>query len=124
MTRRTRYIAGVVTTVVMIFSLAGTIWAATCMPASGPADAVVAAEDGMPACYCCLPAPNDERGDDERRCPFGPAASSQGCVIVTSLPARATINLGALAEADAPILGFRTEPELLLATSLFRPPKS
>ena len=124
MTDRIRLLAGLVTTVVTVFSLAATVWAATCMPVSGPANAAVAAEDGMPPCDHCLPPAKDERGDDERRCPFGPAASTQSCVIVASLPSHATIDLGTPAEAGAAVLASGTQPELLLAAPLFRPPRS
>jgi len=119
-----RRIAGIITTVVMVLSLAEIAWAATCPPADGTASVVVLSEDGLPQCDGCRHAPRGEHGDEERPCPFGPVASSQGCLITTSLPASATVHLGTPAEADASIPGLDTEPELLLATPHFRPPKS
>lgn len=123
MQRRLRFVAGLVTTVAMVISLAETIWAATCLPMNGPANAVVAAENGMAACDGCRPAPHDQPGDDERPCPFGPVAPSQNCVTTAVLPARATVDLGVATEADAVVLAFELEPELLLAGPLSRPPK-
>lgn len=124
MNRRVRFVAGLVTTVVMVFSLAETIWAATCSPANGPANAVVAGAEGVPQCDGCLPASHDEHGDDRPGCPFGPVAASQTCVTATSLPARPTVHLGTPADIDAPIPAFDIGRELLLAATFFRPPKS
>jgi|HigsolmetaAR202D_1030399.scaffolds.fasta_scaffold02908_10 hypothetical protein len=124
MNDRIRRIVGFITTVVMVFSLAETIWASTCSPADGPANVIVAPEDGPPRCDGCRPAPHDEHGDDERPCPFGPVASTQSCVTAASLPASATVHLDAPTEADSSGPALDAEPELLLATTLFRPPRS
>ena len=72
MNDRIRRIVGFITTVVMVFSLAETLWAVTCPPADRMANVVVAPEDGAPQCDGCRNAPRDEQGDEERPCPFGP----------------------------------------------------
>lgn len=118
-----RFFAGLVTTLVMAFSLAETTWALTCGPVDAAAPASAAAPDVIPV-DDDRQDPHDRHHDDGPRCPFGPVTTAQTCVIAASLPAHAPIDLAVSSAAVRSAPATETGRELLLAAPLFRPPKS
>lgn len=113
MTRRRRLIAGTFALVAMTLSLGETVWAATC----GPEDMVMAASERTPE------APADG-GDDERSCPFGPAATVQGCAGAASLPAHVAEAPASSPENAVRIFTEEMGRDLLSADTPFHPPRS
>lgn len=111
----------------MSVSLAETAWASTCSPAMDMhrSDATVA--DGVPAHVAMVGSPDDREdegsGEDERRCPFTPAAA-QACTGVALLPAQAVADVGFSIEHAAAMFVEPIEHDLLFSNALFRPPRA
>lgn len=125
MRRRTRLIAGIFALVAMTFALAETVLASTCAPAM-EMQTIEAEAPEAPADDCMLGASHDrgEDGDKERHCPFGPAATAQGCAGVASLPAHAVDQIAPSPEGVVAVFVEQTEHDLLLGNALFRPPRA
>lgn len=128
MTRRKRLIAGTFALVAMTLSLGETVWAATC----GPEDMVMAASEGAPEAPAepdCMPSMacdghQPDGGDDERSCPFGPAATLQGCAGAASLPAHVAEASASSPENAVRIFTEEMGRDLLSADTPFHPPRS
>jgi len=125
MTRRTRFIAGLITFFVLVLSLAEGAWASACTPAMETSKASAAASPGMAHGPDCMPEHHDEQdGQDAPDCPFGPAGTSQGCVAAASLPATSAAGLAPSPEGVDLFISSEKEPHLLLGSTLFHPPKA
>jgi len=125
MTRRTRSIAGLITSLVLVLSLVEGAWASTCAPAVEMRAAPAEASHPMPHGADHIPGHRDGRGHhDAPDCPFSPAGAAQGCVLGPSLPAEPAPGLALTPEAPDLYIAAETEPHLLLSSSLFHPPKA
>ena len=124
--RRVRFIAGLITLIVMTFSLAEGVWAASCpatMKAMNMGEAPAASDEETPPCPDCATGHPDERGRHHLPdCPFGPPGS-QGCVLSASLPAPSVAEIASSPEGVEFGIASDTEPDLLLGSALFHPPK-
>ena len=125
MRRRTRLIAGTFALVAMTSALAETVLASTCVPVMQMQTAGATAPQA-PADDCMLGASHDRDpdGENERQCPFGPAAAAQGCAGVASLPAYAVNEIAPSPEGVVGVFLEQTEHDLLLGKALFRPPRA
>ena len=92
MTRSLARFAGALALAAMIFAVAETVSAFSCVPGmdrtmvmeTASADVAGAqAHAGMPG----TPAPEESGADERPDCPFGPVASSQACTGAAPLPA-------------------------------------
>lgn len=126
MKRRTRLIAGIFALVAMTSALAETLLASTCTPGMDmQAPAAAAAE--APAEDCPMVASHGgdgEQDENERHCPFAPAAATQGCTGVASLPSHAIPHLAPSLEGLVGVFVEQTGHNLLLGSALFRPPRA
>lgn len=129
MNRRIRLVAGILALVASTFAHAETVMAVTCtpemdmdmdMPTAEAGTPHAPADHGMPgsSAECC------DDGENERHCPFGPAAAAQGCAGVASLPTHAVNPIAASPEGV--VAGFieQAQHDLLLANALYRPPRA
>jgi len=150
MTRRTRFIAGILALVAMTFSFAETVLASTCAPMTAPGGSEMAAmmagdaaafghaampmeapasateRGAAPSGTGCMIARHDGRDDergDEGHCPFG-AAVTQGCSAFASLPARSARSQAPPSEAAPEVPSAHSRTDLLLAHALFHPPRA
>ena len=125
MNRRSRFVAGLVTFLVMALSFAEGVWAATCAPEMVMSEASPVPSQEMPNSPDCMPGRHGEQdGHDLPDCPFGPAGSVQGCVPAASLPATSLAEIAPSPEGAELVILFDQEPDLLLGSALFHPPKS
>lgn len=125
MTRRTRFIAGLITSLVLVVSLAEGAWASTCTPAMEMSAASGATSQEMPHGSDCMPGPHDEQDrQGVPDCPFGPAGMAQGCVLAASLPAGSAVGVTPSPEGAELFIAFETEPHLRLGSTVFHPPKA
>lgn len=126
MNRRLRFIAGLITLIVTTFSLAEGVWAASCPPTMKTMEMgefPAASDEEMPPCPDCLTGhPEEGRRHSLPDCPFGPPGS-QGCVLSASLPAPSAAEIASSPEGAEVGIASEAEPDLLLGSSLFHPPK-
>jgi hypothetical protein len=124
MSRRTRFIAGLITLVGLVLSLAEGVLAGSCIPAMNMSEVSAASSQEMPHDRNCMPGHHDEQDRrDLPDCPFGPPGS-QGCVLSASLPATSAVEIASSPEGVELGIASDTEPDLLLGSALFHPPKS
>lgn len=124
MSRRARFIAGLITLVLMAFSLAEGVWAASCMSMRSMSEPSAAVSQEMPSGPHCMHGNHDRHDrDDLPECPFGPPGS-QGCVLSASLPASSVMEIATSPEGTVVGVASDAEPDLLLGSTLFHPPKS
>lgn len=133
--RRIRFRSGLLMLLAMTFSFVEGVQAATCDPGMEAASPVASAEQampdmldmpGMPAHADCPPAhrgAGDHPSGDGGPCPFGLPGLSQGCTAAASLPATSTAEIVPSPEGAALTAVTETEPDLLLGSALFHPPK-
>lgn len=122
MRRRNRLLAGTFAITAMTLSIAGSVWASRCGPAMDmegdgvtQAHEVPSPHDGMPGRDA------DDSGGD---CPWTPATRAQTCAAAASLPSQA---LDVALPSTRGVAGFvasTSQPELLLETALFHPPRA
>lgn len=126
MTRRTRFIAGLITSLVLVLSLAEGVRASTCTPEMEMSAPSAAASHEMPHDPDCMHGHHDgqDRKDAPDDCPFSPAGTAQGCVVAASLPAASAPGLAPSPEGAELFIASGTEPHLLLGSALFHPPKA
>lgn len=125
MNRRSRFVAGLITLFVMALSFAEGVWAATCAPEMVMSEASPVSSQQMPNGPDCMPGRYDEQdGQDLPDCPFGPAGSMQGCVPAASLPATPLVEIAPSPEGAERVIVSDQEPDLLLGSAIFHPPKS
>jgi hypothetical protein len=128
MTRRRRFVPGMLMLAALTFSLAESVVASTCVPMQVMGGSVRAVETGAMA-HDCAPDAGSTHADDPGdrnpfHCPFGPMTAAQGCTAAASLPAPSAgvgeIGSGVVASTpfDDP------EHDLLLAAPPFHPPKA
>lgn len=136
MRRRTRLLAGTFALVAMTFALTETVLASMCASVMGMQHGEVesvhlgphhsghhamgsADHDTGPASH-----PQSAEGQNERHCPFGPAAAAQGCTGVASLPTHAMDRIPASLAGALDVFVETTEQDLLLTDALFHPPRA
>lgn len=124
MTRRTRFTAGLITSLVLVLSLAEGAWASMCTPGMEGATSAAASHE-MPHGPGCMPGHHDEQDrQNAPDCPFSPAGAAQGCVVAASLPATPAPGVTPSPEGAERFIAPETEPHLLLGSALFHPPKA
>lgn len=135
MMQRTRFTAGLIAMMALLFSVAEGVGASLCAPmppmAEGVEIAVTQAKggeatlgesDGMTECGDT--SSRDDRNNSELPCPFGPYASSQGCTVAASLPANCD-EIQSGTSAGRQMTAFSNPShENLLVVRLFHPPRA
>lgn len=129
MSRRIRFVSGLLALVALTFSFSGSVWASTC----GMPMMEVGVEDGgersaPPGAHCGSHgdlASEAGQSHEGPRCPFGSPVAAQACAGgVASAPA-ATVSLLAPFEDGIPeAFDLRPFSDLLLDSTLFRPPRA
>lgn len=128
MTRSTRRAAGILALLALAFSFGESVWASTCAAMSPMARAaeVGRMSSGAPEGIHC---PGFQGGDSapaeqEGPCPFSSAVAAQLCSGLASLPARDLSLPAGSSEGAAELITVDVRSDLLLAASLFRPPRA
>jgi len=133
MTRRARFVAGLLALFALTFSLAESVWASTCAMAATEMTMSVAAPDplatdGLPAGKHCAGhadhGGDPDRAPEEEPCPFGSPAATQVCAGVASLPAPSALPSAPSPEGVSGPFVPDAGSDLLLVNALFRPPRA
>lgn len=126
MIRRTRRVAGLLTLLALTFSLAESAWAATCavsMPAGTRAEAIPEGPAGMQEASHD-PDRDCTRAPDEEPCPFSSPVAAQVCLGIASLPATEEPLPAAVSRGVTQVFVLPPRSDLLLESSVFRPPRA
>lgn len=137
MNRRTRFAAGLLTSLALTLSLSQSVWASTCAPDMQMHASAGATSDETPPGQHCghegRPEGPDQRwgqgglangGEDAPHCPFNSPAAAQSCAGVASLPAYASIFAAFSPERVVSRSATDVGQDLLLQRKLFRPPRA
>ncbi len=121
MIRRLRILSALLTIVAMSLSVGEGLWAATCAPME-PGSRVEAPESEGSVPVDCAPSHQDD-SDADRGCPFAGIATVGGCVSA-AVQSPSVESIPTPPELSQISIEDRTRSDLLLASSLFRPPRA
>lgn len=129
MKRRIRFLAGILSLLALTFSFAEAVRASTCAPVTTMAGDVMTISSGNvsgPDCHVFGEARHGEpdREEGERYCPFGSAMTAQSCTGAASMPAHSSALLAPSFEEAAAGFALEARRDLLLESTLFRPPRA